>query len=106
MACRTGCLTKDHATYCQCLRAASLRVGWAKSHLGIDRTREKNKNAELDFYQEARMAGIQPATTKTPDIRRAFELSEKAGAAFDATDNTFKNGAHYSPKTGQVVKFD
>ena len=106
MACRTGCLTKDHATYGQCLRAASLRVGWAKSHLGIDRTRERNKNAELDFYAEARRAGIQPATTKTPDIRRAFELSEKAGAAFDATDNTFKNGAHYSPKTGQVVKFD
>lgn len=106
MACRTGCITQDHTTYGQCLRAASLRVGWAKSHLGIDRTREKNKNAELDFYQEARMAGIQPATTKTPDIRRAFELSEKAGAAFDATDNTFTNGAHYSPKTGQVVKFD
>ena len=106
MACRTGCLTKDHATYGQCLRAASLRVGWAKSHLGIDRTRERNKNQELDFYYEARMAGIQPATTKTPDIRRAFELSEKAGAAFDATDNTFSNGAHYSPKTGQVVKFD
>ena len=106
MACRTGCITKDHATYGQCLRAASLRVGWAKSHLGIDRTREKNKNAELDLYAEARRAGIQPATTKTPDIRKAFELSEKAGAAFDATDNTFNNGAHYSPKTGQVVKFD
>jgi hypothetical protein len=81
-------------------------VGWAKSHLGIDRTREKSKNQELDFYQEARMAGIQPATTRTPDIRKAFELSEQAGAAFDATDNTFTNGAHYSPKTGQVVKFD
>jgi hypothetical protein len=106
MACRTGCITKDHATYGQCLRAASLRVGWGRSHLGIDRTREKSKNQELDFYHEARMAGIQPATTRTPDIRKAFELSEKAGAAFDATDNTFTNGAHYSPKTGQVVKFD
>lgn len=106
MACRTGCITKDHATYGQCLRAASLRVGWSRSHLGIDRTREKNKNQELDLYVEARRAGIQPATTKTPDIRKAFELSEKAGAAFDATDNTFNNGAHYSPKTGQVVKFD
>lgn len=106
MACRTGCITKDHATYGQCLRAASLRVGWGRSHLGIDRTREKSKNQELDFYHEARMAGIQPATTRTPDIQRAFELSEKAGAAFDATDNTFTNGAHYSPKTGQVVKFD
>jgi hypothetical protein len=35
-----------------------------------------------------------------------MEVSEKAGAAFDATNNTFSNGAHYSPHTGQVVKFD
>ena len=106
MACRTGCITKDHDTYGQCLRAASLRVGWAKSHLGIDRTRERGKQAELDLYKTARSAGIQPASTKTPDIRRAIEISEKAGAAFDATNNTFSNGAHFSPKTGQVVKFD
>jgi hypothetical protein len=74
--------------------------------VGIDRTREAQKNRELDLYAEARAAGIQPATTRTPDIRKAFEVSEKAGAAFDATDITFKNGSHYSPKTGQVVKFD
>jgi hypothetical protein len=74
--------------------------------VGIDRTREAQKNRELDLYAEARAAGIQPATTRTPDIRKAFEVSEKAGAAFDATDNTFSNGAHYSPRTGQVVKFD
>ena len=106
MSCRTGCITKDHETYGQCLRAASLRVGWSRSHLGIDASREKSKNRELDLYAEARKAGIQPATTRTPDIHKAFELSAKAGAAFDATDNTFSNGAHYSPKTGQVVKFD
>lgn len=106
MACRTGCITKDHASYGECLRAASLRVGWGKSHLGIDRTRERGKQAELDLYKTARSAGIQPASTKTPDIRKAIEISEKAGAAFDATNNTFSNGAHYSPKTGQVVKFD
>jgi len=106
MACRSGCVTKDHVSYGACLRAASLRVGWAKSHVGIDRSREKGKNQELDLYVQARRAGIQPATTRTPDIRKAFELSEKAGAAFNATDNTFSDGAHYSPRTGQVVKFD
>lgn len=105
MACRTGCITKDHASYGECLRSASLRVGWGRSHLGIDRTRERGKQAELDLYKQARAAGIQPASTKTPDIRQAMEISEKAGAAFDATNNTFSNGAHYSPKTGQVVQF-
>lgn len=105
MACRTGCLTKDHASYGECLRDAALRVGWGRSHVGIDASMEKRKNRELDLYKQARAAGIQPATTKTPDIRKAFEVSEKAGAAFDATNNTFSNGAHYSPRTGQVVKF-
>jgi hypothetical protein len=106
MACRTGCLTKDHSSYGDCLRGASLRIGYAKSASGLDATSERRKETELSLYRDARAAGIQPATTRTPDIRRAFELSEKAGAAFDATDNTFNNGAHYSPKTGQVVKFD
>lgn len=74
--------------------------------MGIDRTAEKNKEKELAFYREARAAGVQPATTRTPDIAKALEVSAKAGAAFDATSNSFSNGAHYSPKTGQVVKFD
>lgn len=106
MACRTGCITQDHETYGQCLRAASLRVGWGRSHLGIDRTAERNKEQELAFYREARAAGVQPASTRTPDIARALDVSARAGAAFDATNNTFSNGAHFSPKTGQVVKFD
>jgi len=106
MACRTGCPTQDHVSWGECARDARLRVGWAASHNGIDRTREKGKESELNLYREARAAGVQPATTRTPDIRQALEISEKAGAAFDATNNTFSNGAHYSPKTGQVVKFD
>ena len=105
MNCRAGCLTRDHKTWGECARAAALRIGWAKSHLGIDSSREKSKNRELDLYAEARASGIQPATTRTPDIHKAMDISEKAGAAFDATDNTVSNGAHYSPNTGQVVKF-
>lgn len=104
--CRAGCSTRNHRTWGECARAAAMRVGWSKSHLGIDASREKSKNRELDLYAEARAAGIQPATTRTPDIHKAFELSDKASSAFDATDNTFSNGAHYSPRTGQVVKFD
>ena len=106
MACRTGCLTKNHGSYGECLRDAALRVGWAKSHIGIDRTAEKNKERELAFYREARAAGVQPASTRTPDIAKALDVSAKAGAALDATNNTFSNGAHYSPRTGQVVKFN
>ena len=103
VACRTGCVTKDHESYGQCLRAASLRVGWAKSAKGLDYTAEKRNEAELQAYRDARKAGVQPAGTRTPQIREAMELSAKAGAAYDAGTQTFSNGQHYSPKTGQVV---
>lgn len=99
-------MTKDHKSYGECLRDAALRVGWSRSHLGIDRTSEKKKESELAFYREARAAGVQPASTRTPDIAKALDVSAKAGAALDATSNTFSNGSFYSPNTGQVVKFD
>jgi hypothetical protein len=105
MSCRTGCVTRDHESYGACLRAASLRVGWSNSAKGFDATAEKKKDTELQAYRDARAAGVQPAGTRMPQIRQAMELSAKAGAAFDAGTQTFSDGAHYSPRTGQVVKF-
>jgi hypothetical protein len=82
MACRSGCLTKDHATYGECLKAANLRVGWAKSASGLDLTKEKKWDQELALYRSARSQGIQPDSTKTSDIRRAIDISEKTGTAY------------------------
>lgn len=96
-------MTRDHSSYGACLRAAGLRVLYAKSAAGLDATAEKNVHRELALYREARAAGVQPAGTTTKAVREAMELSERAGSAFDATSRTFGNGQHYSPRTNQIV---
>lgn len=56
----------------------------------IDATEQKQWDRELDLYADARRQGVQPATTKTKDIRAAMEVSEQTGQAFDAT-NPYKH---------------
>lgn len=39
---------------------------------------------ELDAYRNARKQGIQPASTRMPDIQKAVQLSDKLGKAAKA----------------------
>lgn len=82
--CSTGCQTKDHANWGECMRAKNTRVGWAKSSVGLDRTAQKAMEARHKEYRDARRQGIQPASTSTRDIRGAVDLSNRTGTAFDA----------------------
>lgn len=82
--CSTGCLTKDHATWGECVRAKNTRVAWAASARGLDLTREKKWDQELQSYRDARAQGVQPAGTTTGQIREAMEISEETGRAFNA----------------------
>lgn len=84
MTCRTGCATRDHATYGECLRAASLQVGWCQSAKdpSLDASHEKRKLRELALYKSARDAGIQPDGTSTGKIRFALDQSDKTGMAY------------------------
>lgn len=84
MACRTACVTKDHASWGECARSARLRVAWAASARGLDLSAEKRHERELAEYGDARRQGIQPKTTRTADIRQAVEVSNVTGRAFDA----------------------
>ena len=76
MACRTGCKTKDHASYGECLRSAN--VTWR------DGTKHHNWDRPLERYREARLQGIQPASTNWSDVKQALEVSNRTGRAFDA----------------------
>lgn len=89
MACRTGCATKDHATYGECLRAAALQVGWCQSAKdpSLDASHEKRKLKELALYKSARDAGIQPDGTSTGKIRFALDQSGKTGLAYGTEFN-------------------
>lgn len=82
MACRTGCRTKDHASYHECLRDAGVRTYLASPSKGLDGTTQKTWDAELHKYREARRQGIQPDGTTRAKVEQAVKLSDQAGAAY------------------------
>lgn len=82
--CRTGCATRDHASYSACLRAAAIKVAYCNSAGGQDFTKQKAWDKELDAYQAARAEGIQPATTQMKSIEAAKAISDATGSAYEA----------------------
>lgn len=56
-----------------------LNPGEANSRLHMS---SKQWDNELALYRKARAQGIQPDTTKTKDIRRAIDISNKTGVAY------------------------
>lgn len=84
MACSSACVTRDHATMGECLRAKGVRVAYADSANGRDYSKQKKWDADLDAYKEARAQGIQPAGTSREAVDRAVRLSDAAGMAWDA----------------------
>lgn len=81
MSCRSGCRTKNHKSYAECLKAAN-----AKTMMGA--VVRRSTESELEAYRRARAAGIQPAGTTHAAIDAANATSDRYGAAFDATDGT------------------
>lgn len=82
--CRSGCATKDHESFAACARASHIQLSGLQS-LGGDRDRQKAWDKELQSYRDARAQGIQPDSTRTPDIRKAVEWSNQHGTAYDGS---------------------
>lgn len=77
--CSSGCAAPGtHSSYGECLRSKGVGL---ELHGGANR----RWDAELDLYRSARLQGVQPATTRTPDIRRALDASDRLGKPFDAS---------------------
>lgn len=83
--CTTGCFTRDHATYGECLRAKTVKVAYCNSANGSDYTTQKNWDKNIDLYASARAQGVQPKSTRTSDIRAALDRSDVTGSAFTAS---------------------
>lgn len=80
MACRTACPTPGvHRSWGECARAADIQVGDLQNATG-----QKRWDRELNLYRSAREQGIQPASTRTADIHKAMDASDKAGKAVSA----------------------
>ena len=84
MACRTGCLTQDHDSWGDCLRASNIQMstGDANGELVSNGWTNKKWDNELKLYRDARAQGIQPEGTSTAKIRKAMDVSDKTGHAF------------------------
>lgn len=83
--CTSGCKTRDHESYAECLKAKTVKVAYCDSANGRDATAQKRWDAELSAYREARAEGIQPAGTKRSQVENAKRLSDAAGKAWDAS---------------------
>jgi hypothetical protein len=77
MNCTSGCLTRDHSTWGECVRGKALHIvdpggtGTAKKWDG-----------DLQAYADAKAQGIQPSGIDRPSIDRAVRISQEDGTAF------------------------
>lgn len=77
MSCTSGCATKDHGSWGECVRDKGLHIvdpggtGTAKKWEG-----------DLNAYASARKQGIQPSSIDRASVDRAVRISESDGAAF------------------------
>lgn len=80
MNCSSACPTPGrHATFGECLRAKRLHIGDLKGH-------DVNKQGEADLaaYADAKRQGIQPSGIDRASVDRAVRISEADGTAFRA----------------------
>lgn len=83
--CTSGCKTKDHATYGECLRGKHIAsMGLESTNPSFSTDAVKAWDKELDRYEDAVKQGIQPASTRTAQIDAAMEISQRTGTAFNA----------------------
>lgn len=98
--CSAGCATQDHATYGECIRSKSLRVAYCQSAAGLDATRQKRWDAELDSYRSAVAQGMEPDSTSGRDIHKAVEWSNSNGAAYSEEKATEVMATKYLETVG------
>ena len=82
MSCRSGCITRDHASYAECLRSARVRVADtinSPNQWMFDQTKK-----DLAAYGKARAAGIQPGGTSVEKVRQAEAATNMLGRAYNA----------------------
>ena len=80
--CRTGCRTKDHASWAECARAANPTVN-ATVTSNLAGMWSKTKT-DLAAYETARRNGIQPEGTTVEKVREAEKASKALGRPYDA----------------------
>ena len=72
--CSSSCLTKDHKTFGECLRAKNLHLS---PHVnGEYAVKQKQWDKDLDHYERAVSDGLQPAGTQRHQVDAAIREAE------------------------------
>lgn len=80
MACSSGCRTKDHRSYGECLKdKGDVRMSIGPT-TGTDRTTELRFQAETDAYAAAVKEGLDPAACTWDAVNAARKAADEAGA--------------------------
>lgn len=74
--CSSGCLTKDHETYGECLRDKAIRHG-ALGGTRPSRTEQRRWDKENEAYRQAVKDGLQPARVSYSAVNAAYEAAER-----------------------------
>jgi len=82
VSCTSGCATRDHSSYADCLRNKRSRVGWAAEARGLDATGQKRWQGEIDAYRSAVAQGMDPDTSQMSSVRQAEAWSNQTGIAY------------------------
>lgn len=83
MSCRSGCRTKDHSTYAECLRSATPQVAGVINSPNQWMFEETKR--DLSAYAQARREGIQPGGTSVAKVREAERASKLLGRPYDGS---------------------
>lgn len=81
--CSSGCPTKDHESYGECLKSKGAGVKVMDPSAGY--MAAKKWQTEISEYRAARSQGIQPKSSQLGDIRRAVTKSQKLDRAVQET---------------------
>ena len=82
--CSTGCHTRDHASWGECVQAKGTRVLWANSANGLDFSAEKRNQQDIKAFRDAKRQGINPPGSSREKVDAAVQISNKTGQAFGA----------------------
>lgn len=76
--CRSGCLTRDHESFGQCARAASIQIDrYALSPVGGVEL-DKKKDSTLERFRQCVSSGVTPEAPTLTQVRRAEKVLENA----------------------------
>lgn len=82
--CTSGCKTKDHQTFADCLRSKNAGAVGVNISKGSDADTQRRWDSNLDSYRAARAEGLQPAGTMQHQIDAARAISDATGTAYKA----------------------